>query len=155
MSIVIVAPGDTLWGISAAHDVALSSVEAANPQIANPDLIYAGQKVTIPGGESRAAPVPAPSPSPASVASVTTGIPAWAACIVSRESGGNPRAVNASSDAGGLFQDLPSTWAGLGEAGAYPGGAQTAPAAVQIAANDRLEAQSGLSPWAADGCPGT
>src|SRR5438034_835663 len=46
----VVVPGDTLSGIAASAGVSLSSVEAANPQIANPDLIYAGQAVTIPGG---------------------------------------------------------------------------------------------------------
>ena len=78
---------------------------------------------------------------------------AFEACVISRESGGNPRAVNPSSGAGGLFQFLPSTWAGLGYAGAYPGGAQTAPVGVQEAAFAKLFAEAGTSPWAPyDGC---
>jgi hypothetical protein len=83
----------------------------------------------------------------------TEGMAAFEACVISRESGGNPRAVNPSSGAGGLFQFLPSTWAGLGYASAYPGGAQTAPVSVQEAAFAKLYAEAGTSPWAPyDGC---
>ena len=83
----------------------------------------------------------------------TEGMGAFEACVISRESGGNPRAVNPGSGAGGLFQFLPSTWAGLGYASAYPGGAQTAPVSVQEAAFAKLYAEAGTSPWAPyDGC---
>jgi len=48
---------------------------------------------------------------------------------------------------------LPSTWAALGFAGSYPGGAQTAPVGVQEAAFSKLYAEAGTSPWAPyDGC---
>jgi len=52
LSPVIVHPGDTLSGIAASHGVSLGAVERANPQIHNPNLIFAGQAVNIPGGES-------------------------------------------------------------------------------------------------------
>ena len=42
-----VTKGQTLWGISKAYGVSLSSVIALNPQIKNPNLIYVGQKVRI------------------------------------------------------------------------------------------------------------
>lgn len=45
-----VRSGDCLWNIAKAHGVSLSALEAANPQIANPDLIYPGQHINIPGG---------------------------------------------------------------------------------------------------------
>jgi spore coat assembly protein SafA len=45
-----VKSGDTLSAIAAAHGVSLKSLEAANPQIRNPNLIYPGQKINIPGG---------------------------------------------------------------------------------------------------------
>jgi soluble lytic murein transglycosylase-like protein len=78
---------------------------------------------------------------------------AFESCVISRESGGNPHAVNPASGAGGLFQFLPSTWAGLGFAGDYPGGAQTAPVGVQEAAFAKLYAEAGTSPWRPyDGC---
>lgn len=42
--------GDTLSAIAQQHGVGLSALINANPQIANPNLIYAGQRVNIPGG---------------------------------------------------------------------------------------------------------
>ena len=83
----------------------------------------------------------------------TAGMAAFESCVISRESGGNPHAVNPYSGAGGLFQFLPSTWASLGFAAGYPGGAQTAPVGVQEAAFAKLYAEAGTSPWRPyDGC---
>lgn len=42
--------GDTLSGIAAMHGVSLAALRAANPQIANPNLIFPGQTVSIPSG---------------------------------------------------------------------------------------------------------
>lgn len=70
-------------------------------------------------------------------------------CVITRESGGNPRAVNASSGAGGLYQFLPSTWASLG----YSGAPQDASVATQNAAFAKLYATAGTQPWSpSDGC---
>ena len=71
------------------------------------------------------------------------------ACVIARESGGNARAVNPASGAGGLYQFLPGTWQSLG----YSGLPQDAPVSVQNAAFQQEYAQSGTSPWAlSDGC---
>ena len=71
------------------------------------------------------------------------------ACVIARESGGNARAVNPASGAGGLYQFLPGTWQSLG----YSGQPQDAPVSVQNAAFQQAYAQSGTSPWApSDGC---
>jgi len=147
-------------------------------QVRNPDVIQAGQRLRLPSGRQpqpqtvraalRAIPPPPPAPAPAvrhhhhrhhsapaAAASSATysGGSGFRACVIARESGGNPRAVNPSSGAGGLYQFLPSTWASLGYASSYPGGAQTAPVSVQNAAFARLYAESGTSPWAPyDGC---
>lgn len=43
-----VSYGDTLWKISVWYQVGISELIAANPQFKNPNLIYPGQKVTIP-----------------------------------------------------------------------------------------------------------
>ena len=43
-----VKSGDTIWKIAAKHQVGMSEIIAANPQIKNPDLIYPGQKIIIP-----------------------------------------------------------------------------------------------------------
>lgn len=95
---------------------------------------------------------PAQSASPVASTSYTGG-GSFEACVIAAESGGNPTAVNPTSGAGGLFQFLPSTWASLGFASSYPGGAQTAPVGVQDAAFAKLYAEAGTSPWAPyDGC---
>ncbi len=53
--------GDTMSGIAARHGVSLSALTAANPQIRNPNLIYPGQKINIPGGGKAAPSAPAGS----------------------------------------------------------------------------------------------
>lgn len=194
-STYVVRSGDSLSQISARFCGTAADFPslAAASGIANPNLIFPGQAITL----NCHAPVPAPAPAhltsavkhhharhaghhadrdhtrPAGRHSApgrhagrsdpgrargpghvgTEGMGAFEACVISRESGGNPRAVNPSSGAGGLFQFLPSTWAGLGYASAYPGGAQTAPVSVQEAAFAKLYAEAGTSPWAPyDGC---
>ena len=42
-----VKKGDTLWGIAKSYGVTLQSLLAANPQIKNPNLIYAGNQVRV------------------------------------------------------------------------------------------------------------
>jgi len=64
-----VKSGDTLWDIAKARGISLQSLIAANPQISNPDLIYPGQNINIPGGGSSPAPV-----SPSSSAGPVVGI---------------------------------------------------------------------------------
>src|SRR4029079_2180124 len=59
----VVQHGDTLSRIAAQQGVSLAQLEAANPQIHNPNVIYPGQHITIPGhgggggGASSSAPV--------------------------------------------------------------------------------------------------
>jgi uncharacterized YkwD family protein/spore coat assembly protein SafA len=43
-----VQPGDSLWKIAVKYQVGLSEIIAANPQFRNPNLIYPGDKVTVP-----------------------------------------------------------------------------------------------------------
>ena len=43
-----VVAGDSMWKIAVKYQVGLSEIKAANPQIANPDLIYPGQVLAIP-----------------------------------------------------------------------------------------------------------
>lgn len=45
-----IARGDTLSEIAAANGISVQALLAANPQISNPNLIFAGQSLTIPGG---------------------------------------------------------------------------------------------------------
>ncbi|MFD1017613.1 SafA/ExsA family spore coat assembly protein [Thalassobacillus hwangdonensis] len=44
----IVKSGDSLWKISRKYQIGLSEIINANPQFENPDLIYPGDRVTIP-----------------------------------------------------------------------------------------------------------
>jgi uncharacterized YkwD family protein/spore coat assembly protein SafA len=46
--IYTVQPGDSLWKIAVRYQVGISEIIAANPQFRNPNLIYPGDKVTIP-----------------------------------------------------------------------------------------------------------
>lgn len=43
-----VRKGDSLWKIAVAHEVGLSEIKSANPDIKNYDLIYPGQIINIP-----------------------------------------------------------------------------------------------------------
>ena len=90
----------------------------------------------------------AAAPVRAQLTAYRTATAAYRWCIIQRESGGNPHAVNPSSGAGGLFQFMPSTWASLG----YYGAPQNASVATQYGAFQKLYAEMGTSPWAGDGC---
>lgn len=46
--IYTVQPGDSLWKIAVRYQVGISEIISANPQFKNPNLIYPGEKVTIP-----------------------------------------------------------------------------------------------------------
>ncbi|MBQ9120807.1 MAG: SafA/ExsA family spore coat assembly protein [Clostridia bacterium] len=47
-----VVTGDTMWKIAVKYEVGLSELREANPQIANSNLIYPGQVLTIPTTDS-------------------------------------------------------------------------------------------------------
>ena len=88
-----------------------------------------------------------------STTGVQLGSGSFQSCVISRESGGNPTAINPSSGASGLYGMLLSTWDSLPASRGYPGGAYTAPVSVQNEAFNELYARDGTSPWAAyDGC---
>jgi LysM repeat protein len=64
----VVKPGDTLFRIAVLHGVTMAAIVQANG-IANPNIIYAGQVLTIPGSGSDPGPPPAiptavPPPAP-------------------------------------------------------------------------------------------
>jgi uncharacterized YkwD family protein/spore coat assembly protein SafA len=44
----VIKPGDSMWKIAVKYQVGLSEIIEANPQVANPDLIYPNQKLNIP-----------------------------------------------------------------------------------------------------------
>ncbi|MDR6549876.1 CAP domain-containing protein [Paenibacillus qinlingensis] len=61
-----VAGNDTMWLISKKYGVSLTELIKANPQVANPNIIWSGMKLSIPGGSSaNVAAKPAVTPAPA------------------------------------------------------------------------------------------
>jgi hypothetical protein len=155
---VLVRPGDTMSGIAASHHVSLAAIERANPRVQNPNLIYAGQTLNLPGGKGGNA-ASAASPSPSSTFYLPTsspvqsapsfsgydtgslsdvpGVPqSFAACVAFRESTDGA----GSSDIYGI---IPAS--GIDVAGDS--------IAQQKQAFSELYAQDGTAPWApSDGC---
>lgn len=43
-----VTAGETMWGIANKYGITLSALAAANPQVKNPNLIYVGDRLTVP-----------------------------------------------------------------------------------------------------------
>lgn len=84
---VTVQSGDTVWGLSQEYQVSMASIVQAN-QLANPDLIYVGDQLTIPTSAARssqkassataqqtAAAAPASQATSASATAITVTLP--------------------------------------------------------------------------------
>ncbi|WP_222565092.1 N-acetylmuramidase domain-containing protein [Novilysobacter antarcticus] len=63
--------GDTLSGIAKQYGVSLSALRSANPQVLNPNVIYPGDRITVPGGQTQAGSGPAPVPADTSAGGST------------------------------------------------------------------------------------
>jgi len=145
-------------------------------QVANPNLIAAGQRLRLPASGqvpawmARAAqaaiPVAAPAPAPAvsaapadpsAAAPVSTAVPAssgganWAA-IAACESGGNWGANTGNGFYGGL-QFTEQTWLAYG-GGQYASSANQASQSEQIAVAQRVLAGQGIGAWPVCGARG-
>lgn len=162
MIAITVQAGDTLSGIASAHGDSLSAVENANPQIGNPNLIYVGNTVYIPGGSGSAPAAPSWSPAPThqsspsyvppapsggsgggasdSSLSDVPGVPSsFAACVAERESSDGTNAAYNGGDYGII------TASGINVNGQS--------LSAQKAAFSQLYHQYGTAPWApSDGC---
>jgi molybdate transport system substrate-binding protein len=68
-----VQPGDTMFLIAQKYGIDLNTLIAANPQLENPDLIYAGQVINLPGAHG------APGATGAPVSSGPVGLTIYAA----------------------------------------------------------------------------
>jgi LysM repeat protein len=169
-----VQPGDTLSGIGQRYGISWQALYAANQPVigSNPNLIFAGQVLTVSGGSQ----VPAqPEPSqpavsdqaqptqqtqPAQQSNVSqssgqTGNSGGSApfsfqqCVIQHESGGNAQVMNSSGHYG-LYQFSQSSW---DAAGGNPADFGHASAAEQSQVFQNAYAQWGTSPWAPyDGC---
>jgi LysM repeat protein len=144
-------------------------------QVANPNLITAGQRLRLPASgqvpawmdRAAQAAMPAPPPAPAAVsvpqasppgaAPVSTAAPAssgganWSA-IAACESGGNWSASTGNGFYGGL-QFTEQTWLGYG-GGQYASSANQATKAQQIAVAERVLAGQGIGAWPTCGAGG-
>jgi LysM repeat protein len=144
-------------------------------QVANPNLIAAGQRLRLPASgqvpawmaRAAQATIPASPPAPAAVsvpqasppaaAPVSTAAPAssgganWSA-IAACESGGNWSANTGNGFYGGL-QFTQQTWVGYG-GGQYASSANQATKAQQIAVAQRVLAGQGIGAWPTCGAGG-
>jgi LysM repeat protein len=171
----VIRPGDTLSGIAAAHGLSWPQLWAENDGvITNPDIIQPGWRILLQPGVMTPAlqarlqrlldPPPPPAPAvstapssdaPSQPAAVTadvstSGMSGFEACVIQRESGGNPDAQNPDSTASGLFGFLNTTWTAVT---GLPGPARDYSVAAQDAAFAKAFAEDGTAPWAAyDGC---
>jgi hypothetical protein len=168
-----VKPGDTLSTI-ARHEYGKAADWAAvwwanRHQIADPNLITAGQRLRLPAAHKvrrfiraaqTAAQAAAPAPASAAPAGpATTASPSalpsgsanWAA-IAACESGGNWSANTGNGFYGGL-QFTAGTWLGYG-GGQYASSANLATPAEQIAVAERVLAGQGIGAWPVCGAGG-
>lgn len=144
-------------------------------QVANPNLITAGQRLRLPASgqvpawmaRAAQAAIPAPPPAPAAVSVPQASLPAaapastaapassgganWSA-IAACESGGNWSASTGNGFYGGL-QFTEQTWLGYG-GGQYASSADQATKAQQIAVAERVLAGQGIGAWPTCGAGG-
>ena len=156
--IIKVKPGDYLAKIAKSHKSTAARIFYANKSIKNPDLIYPGQKLRIPGkGENlKVRNVPGnsqiaaqPESSAPATRSVAKSAPAVASGsiwdqIAACESGGN-WSINTGNGYYGGLQFTLGSWQAVGGSG-YP---HQASRAEQIKRAEILQARQGWGAWPA------
>lgn len=110
-----IVSGDTLSGIASEFGVSVSDLVSAN-NIADPNLIYAGQTITIPDGSGSHSSSSSSSTLHGSYADMIHQVFGpygdGAVRVAMCESSMNPNAYNGVLGAAGLFQIIPGTFAG-------------------------------------------
>jgi soluble lytic murein transglycosylase-like protein len=138
----IVQPGDTLEGIALAYGVGVGSLLAANPQVVDPDLLFVGQSLRVPGND-----VAIPSNDLAGLltrAAARYGLdPALVQALAWQESGWRQGAVSGAG-AVGVMQLLPETAAWVARA------IVGRPLDTDGSAADNVEAGVALLSWLID-----
>ena len=146
-----VQSGDTLMAIARRCGVTLASLEQANPQIANPRLIFPGEQITMPGGSiipitgQQAALTISPTDGQpgTSVEVAGSAFPANSSVSVTISEAGKPPVFSntVSTDASGgfsLFQAIPTSLPASGiwviRAGSPTNGGPAASASFQVVA---------------------
>lgn len=169
-NVIKVKPGDTLSGIAQKYDTVWQRLFDANDDIDNPDLIYPGQKIRIPGEnedlatrsvadpapapepeptpapvqQPEPAPAPAPQPDPAPAASSTAANAGVWDRLAECESNGNWSINTGNGFYGGLQFTLQS-WRAVGGSG-YP---HQASKSEQINRAEQLRNIQGWGAWPA------
>lgn len=176
---VTVQAGDTLSGIAASEGVPLSSLEAANPQVSDPNVIFAGETVNSPGSSPAASLAPAYQPSSISGDSASSGGSSSVPISPPSSLGGSSGAPSSSSlpSGGGSGFSIPGMPQSLANCIAFRESTNgTNPAAngnvfgiipasgfnvagMSVAQQEQVAGQiyatTGGSAWSANGCPGT
>lgn len=157
--VVVVQEGDYLEKIAEAHQTTWKRLFDANPEIANPDLIYPGQSMQIPEADEQLVERPLPASSYTNYVAYSAPVRTYATSSVSApavgdgsvwdrlaqcESGGNWGTNSGNGYYGGL-QFTPGTWASVGGSG-LP---HQASKEEQIARAQILADRRGYSPWPA------
>lgn len=175
-TVVTVKQGDTLSKIAKPYHTTYVRLFDANTKIKDPDLIYPGDKVRIPGADEELAHrvmpsnVPAPAPAPAPAKPITPAKPVYsppkrtiysaphyapAARNVSYGSiwdriaaceSSGNWSINTGNGFYGGLQFTGSTWLGYG-GGAYASRADLATREQQIAIATKVQAGQGWSAW--------
>ena len=70
---ISIRPGDTLSGIAARYNTTVGALLSANPQISNPNMIYAGQELNLPGYDGQNTYQPPPPPAPVNLGAGNAG----------------------------------------------------------------------------------
>jgi LysM repeat protein len=155
----VVAPGDSLSSIADKYQLeSWKPLWNVNPEVSNPDVIYAEQKLTVPQGPTEDRPVPvtaapvqqqavqtyqAPRAQVAAQpANYAAGAGGLFASIRQKESGGN-YAINTGNGYYGAYQFDLGTWQSVGGSG-LPSNAS--PAEQDMRAQMLYE-RRGCSPW--------
>jgi LysM repeat protein len=97
----VVAPGDSLSSIAESHQLeSWKPLWNVNPEVSNPDVIYANQKLIVPEGPTTDRPLPvAAVAAPVQQPAVQTSYQAPRAQVA-------PRAANYAAGSGGLFASI-------------------------------------------------
>ena len=150
-----IQPGDTLAGIAEQQGTTYVRLYNANPDIADPDMIYAGETIRVPADDEQlpdrslpgmgqiggAAATTTPASKTTATATITASGDVWdqlARC----ESGGN-WGINTGNGYYGGLQFTLSTWTANGGAGAP----QDASREQQIAVAKNVQASQGWDAW--------
>jgi spore germination protein YaaH len=135
-----VQSGDTLTKIAAKFGVTLAALEAANPQVTNPNLIYVGQVLVIPASAAAPAPPAPPPPAPpappapaptSSGLAVAGWMPYWS---------GNTGAADVKANVGKGLDECNAFWYSLEASGSLglTGGARDATLVAAVHAAQRI-----------------